>query len=98
MRYEGCRYCSIATPLADRVKARLADLPYEVQMTAEAELALALAYKIDQLGELSIAATSKEFRTVMETLRGWSGEATDAGDALDEFTRARAARLSDAAG
>jgi hypothetical protein len=89
---EKCPYCSGQTPLVDRVRERLADMPEAVQGTVEAELAVTLAYKLEALGEQSTAPTAKELRSVMELLRSWSTEQTDSGDSVDDLAAARAAR------
>jgi hypothetical protein len=84
----------MATPLTDRVRARLADMPQSVQDTVEAEMALSAAGEIDAGRQMSIAPVMKELRSLMELLRSWSTEQTDSGDKLDEFTRQRQARIA----
>jgi hypothetical protein len=89
---EKCPYCSGQTPLVDRVRERLADMPEDVQATVEAELAVTLAYKLEALGEQSTAPTAKELRGVMELLRSWSTEQTNSGDSVDRIADQLAAR------
>lgn len=82
----------MTTPLTDRVRARLADMPQAVQDTVEAEMALSAAGEIDAGRQLSIAPVMKELRSLMELLRSWSTEQTDSGDSVDDLAAARAAR------
>lgn len=84
--------------LQNRVATILLDMPQVVRSSAEAVLALALAAEIDAGRQLSIAPVSKELRTVLELLRSWAAAGTETGDAVDDLSAARAARLASTAG
>lgn len=84
--------------LQNRVATILLDMPDVVRSSAEAVLALALAAEIDAGRQLSIAPVSKELRTVLELLRSWAAAGTETGDAVDDLSAARAARLANTAG
>lgn len=87
-----------STPLTDRVRARLADMPPSVQDTVEAEMALSAAGEIDAGRQMSIAPVMKELRSLMELLRSWSTAQTDSGDDVDDLAARRAERRAGATG